>query len=724
MQTTYPLTRDLVLIGGGHTHALVLRRWGMRPLPGARLTVINPAPTAPYTGMLPGFVAGHYARDALEIDLVRLARFAGARLVLGAAEGIDREAKRIHIAGRAPVSYDVASINLGITSELPALPGFANHGQAAKPLGPFAARWSRFRAEVAAGARPPDIVVIGGGVGGVELALAMAHALRTQRPRITILERNTLLPGLATSAVAALQHALQAFDITVLEGATPAKVTTSEVYLSDGRAIPAQLTVGAAGATPHRWLSKLGLDTQDGFLCVSETLRTSDPDIFAAGDCAHLTHAPRPKAGVFAVRQAPVLLHNLRATITGRGHAMRPYRPQKAYLKLISLGAQSAVADKWGGRLSGPWVWRWKDRIDQRFMQQFRDLPAMAQPAVPKEAAAGLSAKLEDAPLCGGCGAKVGPEALSRALAAPGALRRPDVTRLPGDDAALLSLGGASQVISTDHLRAVTDDLHLMARLAATHALGDVYAMAAAPQAALATVILPQMSAPLQARSLDEILHGARLVLDAAGAELVGGHTTLGQELTIGFTVTGLPPEAPVTLAGARPGDRLLLTKPIGSGTILAAEMQGRAEGPVVAQAYETMLQPQGRAAALLTQAHAMTDVTGFGLAGHLMNICRASGVGAQLTLAHVPLMEGAEALAGSGIRSTIWEQNRAAVPISDLPQTARAALLFDPQTCGGLLAAVSQDRAAPVLEALRAEGYPAEDIGEVTKGPPHLTLL
>ena len=161
-----PLTRDLVLIGGGHSHALVLRKWGMSPLPGARLTVINPGPTAPYSGMLPGFVAGHYGRDELDIDLVRLARFAGARLVLGAVTGMDATAKTVSVEGRPPIAYDVASVNVGITSDMPAVPGFIEHAVPAKPLGPFAQRW----ADYLDGTGPAQVAVIGGGVAGAEPA--------------------------------------------------------------------------------------------------------------------------------------------------------------------------------------------------------------------------------------------------------------------------------------------------------------------------------------------------------------------------------------------------------------------------------------------------------------------------------------------------------------------------------------------------------------------------
>ncbi|APX21666.1 NADH dehydrogenase-like protein / Selenide,water dikinase [Salipiger profundus] len=179
MPPALPLTRDLVLIGGGHTHALVLRMWGMAPLPGVRVTLINPGPTAPYSGMLPGFVAGHYDRDALDIDLVKLARFAGARVILGAAQGIDTTARQIHVAGRPPVSFDVASVDIGITSEMPGLPGFADHAVPAKPLGPFATKWARYRD----GKGPARVAVIGGGVAGARARCRHGLCARAQGPR-------------------------------------------------------------------------------------------------------------------------------------------------------------------------------------------------------------------------------------------------------------------------------------------------------------------------------------------------------------------------------------------------------------------------------------------------------------------------------------------------------------------------------------------------------------
>ncbi len=463
----------------------------------------------------------------------------------------------------------------------------------------------------------------------------------------------------------------------------------------------------------------------DGFVNVGPTLQTSDPAIFASGDCAHLSHAPRPKAGVFAVREAPVLLHNLRAALTET--EMVPFYPQKDYLKLISLGSRSALADKWGMQGGGKWLWRLKDRIDRKFMAKFGDYPAMPQPEMPHPAIPDLVQAMAEKPLCGGCGAKVGPADLAHSLRALPRPTRADVIAGAGDDAAQLRCGDDLQVISTDHLRTFTCDPRMMARIAAVHALGDIWAMGATPQAALSQITLPRLSPTLQSRMLAEVLSAAAEVFTAAGADIVGGHTSVGTELTIGFTVTGLT-EWPNVKGGARAGDLILLTKAIGSGTIMAAEMAmarvpGVMLGESVAACLATMTRPQSAASALLApHAHAMTDVTGFGLAGHLMEVLVASGVAATLKLSDIPTLPGAMELAAAGEASSIAPANRAAlvgrVTGQPGPQTP---LLYDPQTGGGLLAMVPEAQAEALLEALRQTDPDAAIIGKITPGMPHI---
>lgn len=712
---TLPLTRDLVLIGGGHAHALVLLNWAMNPLPGARLTLIDPNPTAPYTGMLPGHVAGHYPRAALEMDLVQLARHAGARLILGCAEGMDLAQGTVHVGGRPDVGFDVASVDIGITSDLPDLPGFAEHATAAKPLGGYAERWARFVTKVEAGQARPEIVVLGAGVGGVELALAMDHRLRgLPGRRITLVERGPeALPHVGGTARQRLCAELAARNITLLTDAHAESIEAGAVRLADGRTLPAGLILSAAGSHPQGWLQDTDLHLTEGFITVDPFLRAhGQPQVFAAGDCAHLAHAPRPKAGVFAVREAPVLAHNLRATLSGG--ALRRYDPQRDYLKLISLGGRMALADKWGLPVQGRWLWRLKDRIDRRFMRMFHNLPAMPAPALPDPAALGLAEALGDKPLCGGCGAKVGPGALRAALAELPAPTLAGLVMGAGDDAAVLRHGDAQQVIATDHLRAFTDDPYMMARIAATHALGDIWAMGAQPQLALASLTLPRLSEPLQQRTLREVMAGASAAFIAAGASIAGGHTAIGAELSIGFTVTGTAQGRVLTKSGAQAGDRLILTKPLGSGTLLAAEMARNANGRDIAALWPFLLQGQGAASALLApHARAMTDITGFGLAGHLDEILRASGLHATLTLADLPLFAGAEAMAAQGVTSSLEPANRAALTGRiEAPDTPRARLLFDPQTAGGLLAAVAGDHADDLGAQLVAAGFSAAVIG------------
>ena len=715
-----PLTQELVLIGGGHAHALVLRMWGMNPLPGVRVTVIDPNPSAPYTGMLPGHIAGHYALDALEIDLVKLARFAGARLILGGASALDRDARLVHVPGRPPVPYDALGIDIGISSAPLTLDGFAEHGVPAKPLGPYADRWRAFLAD---GGGP--VTVIGGGVGGVELAMAMAHALTQagHTQRVTLLERDHILPGIGDRARATLRARLSKLGVDCREGASVGNVTADTVTLSDGNALPSALTVGAAGARPQAWLADTGLDLTDGYVTVGPDLQSvNTPGVFATGDCAHLSHAPRPKAGVFAVREAPILYRNLRAVLAGHPPP-KTYRPQRDYMKLISLGDRAALLDKHGLSLSGRWLWRWKDRIDRRFMRKFHDLPAMPPPPLPAEHAAGMAEALGDKPACGGCGAKVSGTTLARVLAQLPTTGRPDVETQPGDDAAVLAIGGTRQVITTDHLRAFTEDPYLQTRIAAVHALGDAWAMGAKPQAALAQIILPRMAPALQDHWLAEVMAAAGSVFAEAGAEIVGGHTSLGTELTVGFTVTGLCDRAPITLAGARAGDALVLTKPIGSGTVLAGEMQMKAQGRWVMATLDQMARPQADAAAVLAGAHAMTDVTGFGLAGHLLAICDASNHAAELDLDAIPLLPGAVELAEAGIRSTLYPGNRALADRISVPWGAKGELLFAPQTAGGLLAAIPADTADDVLHRLRDAGHPAARIGRMVPGAPFVTV-
>ena len=728
MQAPLPFTRDLVMLGGGHAHALVLRMWCMNPLPGSRVTLVNPNPSAPYTGMLPGFVAGHYSREELDIDLVRLCRSAGVRLTLASATGVDFGNRRVILDRQAPIHFDILSINVGIVSDMPDVPGIAEHAVPAKPLDRFADEWDLFLSDVVAERRRPEIAIIGGGVGGVELAMAAAHRINSVGNRkacITVIERSPVpLAELGLLARNQLLRRSAALGIGFRCAAEVASVGDDCLHLTDSERIEADLVVGASGAKPPPWFGGLGLDLVDGCIRVDEFLRsTSAPEVHAAGDCAYMHRFPRSKAGVFAVRAAPALFRNLQAALSES--SPRRFAPQRRFLKLISTGSRHAVGEKWGIAVGGKWVWRAKDRIDRRFMEKFGDLPVMGQVAVPARVAAGVREFVgETGRLCGGCGSKVGRAALQAGLSEMAGKLGGHVATGIGDDAAVLAWGNVQQVIATDHLRAFVEDPWLFSRIAAIHALGDVWSMGAKPQAALVSIVLPRMSERMLAETQREIMGAAEEVLSAEGASVVGGHTSQGAEMLIGLTVTGIPRSRPITKAGAAPGDMLILTRPIGTGTVLAGDMAGKARGRDVAAALATMARTSGPAAAVLAKsATAMTDVTGFGLAGHLFEILEASEASAILRLDAIPLLPGAAELANDGVRSSIWASNAQLLGSMTAACCTMTDLLFDPQTAGGLLAAVPPQEGDAVLEALFRAGESPAQIGEVRRGKPWIEI-
>jgi selenide,water dikinase len=441
---------------------------------------------------------------------------------------------------------------------------------------------------------------------------------------------------------------------------------------------------------------------------------------------------------VFAVRQGPPLTRNLRLSVTGA--KLATYHPQRHWLALISTGDQFAVASHGWLGFGGRWVWRWKDWIDRRFMHKFQDLALMpmasnAQSTTASDAGAvqltqeeSLQAISAIAMRCGGCGAKVGASVLSRALAQLQAPDRPDV--LVGlkhpDDAAIVRVPAGKAIVQTvDFFRAFIDDPYLFGKIAANHALGDIWAMGAEAQSATAIVTIPPGLEAKMEEVLFQMMSGAIEVLNAADCALVGGHTGEGRELALGFAINGLiddypdhstesSPESspPMRKSGMQAGDVLILTKPIGTGTLFAAHAQLVAKGRWIDAALQSMQISNRQGAKILRQfaASACTDLTGFGLLGHLLEMTRASGVDAEISLSALPLLAGAQECVAAGIVSSLQAANvrlrRALRNQEQMVQHARYPLLFDPQTAGGLLASVPAAQADSCIAALRAQGY------------------
>jgi selenide,water dikinase len=676
-------------------------------------------------------IAGLYEPDQAHIDTGPLTRFAQARLYHTEVIGLDLEARQVICRDRPPVPYDVLSINIGSTPSARHIPGVAEHAIPVKPIDGFIERFEAARARVLAAKGRARIGVVGGGAGGVELLLSLHRRLTRDVASAgfdpaglaftLITSSDDLLPTFPPRMRRRFAELLRERGIGVVAGGLATEVRTDAVLVEGNGPIALDEVFWTTRASPAEWLANTGLALDgEGFIRVTETLQSvSHPQVFAAGDIASIDGQARPKSGVYAVRSGPPLAGNLRRMLEGR--RLAGYKPQREALYLISTGERYALGARNGFTVEGAWVWTLKDFIDRRFMAKFNELPEMATRAGPVPAVADEAAIKEISAMamrCGGCGAKVGATVLTRALGTIAPAARDDV--IVGldapDDAAIVDTGGKRLSVHTvDYFRAIVDDPYTFGRIAANHALGDVYAMGAEPQTALAVATVPYgIEAKVEA-DLAQMMAGANEVLREAGCALVGGHTSEGAELALGFAVNGLVDrEAALRKGGLRPGDALILTKPIGTGSLLAAHMWGKAKARWVMAAIAHMTQSNRAAARILLEHHARaaTDITGFGLLGHLVEMVRASNVDAALTLPWVPLLDGLRETVASGIFSSLQPQNvRLRRAIRNLDQAAAHPLfpvLFDPQTAGGLLASVPQERAQACVAALQAAGYAA----------------
>ncbi|MBM5826989.1 MAG: selenide, water dikinase SelD, partial [Cyanobacteria bacterium M_surface_7_m2_040] len=704
----------LILAGGGHSHALVLRMWAMQPRrrPNAWITLVSRSSTALYSGMVPGLVAGLYRREDCGIDLRRLADQAGVGFVQAEITGLDLGQRQLLLAGRPPLRFDWLSLDVGAETATAEEP--PDERLPVKPLEPFLAHCDDLP-------RQQALQVLGSGAAAVEVALA----LQARGHRLVL---QTKPSGLDLGSAAANRR---------LE----AVLRQADIALNGPSSQHSAATIACTGSRAPGWLAASGLPTgAGGRVRTDASLQVEgDPRLFASGDCGVIANDPRPPSGVWAVRAAPVLAANLERALTGR--PLRRWRPQRRALQLLGDGGvagQPRAIALWGPLAVGPsrWLWRWKDRIDRQFMARFAQLGAMH----------------EEAMACRGCAAKVGAAPLQTALnrlsveaknsqAAP-LLNAPQPAQpratpepLANDDAALVARSATGDLLlqSVDGFPALVSDPWLNGRLTTLHACSDLWACGATVLSAQAVVTLPQLGTELQADLLHQSLAGVCSVLDPLGAQLLGGHTLEARDamaagpgmptagLSLMLTINGSAPAGRLWPKGPlHSGDALILMRPIGSGVLFAAAMAGAAKPRWLDEALALMQQSQAPLVEQLA-AHgcrACTDITGFGLLGHLGEMLQASPKGLRVELDGQALSQlalpGALALLAAGHASTLAPSNATALALldgpvglddaTDTPKTATSALqqlLIDPQTCGPLLAALPAAQAAAALPVL-----------------------
>ncbi len=365
----------LLLVGGGHAHIEVLRRFAQAPAREAALTLVSPSPQLMYSGMVPGIIAGHYTPRAAEIDLAPLAMRAGARFVVAAVASFDPTARIATLADGERVAFDVASLDVGAGASS-AIPGAAAHAIAVRPLPALLTACERLHDD-AARRTVRGVAIVGGGVAAIELACAIRHRLSadigTHAAAVALVTDEPALAARRPTGVRRrLVRLIAARGIVVHTGCAATAIEIAGVRLADGRLVPADRVLVATAASPAGWLSESGLACDArGFVRTDATLRSvSHPAVFAVGDCAIQDDAPRPRSGVYAVRAGPPLAGNLRRALAGG--RLREHHPQRFALALIAAGDRYAVAERPPWSAEGAWVWRWKDRIDRRFVARYR----------------------------------------------------------------------------------------------------------------------------------------------------------------------------------------------------------------------------------------------------------------------------------------------------------------------------------------------------------------
>jgi selenide, water dikinase len=717
-RTAQPLTRDLVLLGGGHSHAIVLRRWAAdrargRSPEGLRLILVSDGYESAYSGMVPGLMAGRYDHGACHIDLRRLAEAAGALFYCDRAIGLDPVTQRLQLANHPPLRYDWLSINSGSTPQMGQVPGTGAYAIGAKPVPLLLADWAVLLAQVEA--EPPrslSIAIVGGGAGGVELALAMEAGLRPWmagpgRLRIHVIQRGPqLLPNHGAGARRRLERELTDRGILLHPSQTVTRLDAEMTLLGPSNRVELRSRSGSEAANLHlacdrviwvteaaapAWLAASGLAVDDrGFIAVDDCLRSiSHPTILAAGDIASQVGADCPKAGVYAVRQGRPLFENLRALIAGK--SPRPYRPQSRILGLIGTGDGRAIAS-WGSGV-GSWSWgpngaigAWKDRIDRQFMDQF-----VAQ----SQGFDDTNYRLDETSNSIALNSELQARIHDRLLAF---IQHSYPLRIEFKFVDSVTLGwqpDRDDMTKISSLISTISDPLVQAELMVNHGLNSYVAAGTIPDRFEILIHLEPMSEALLEETLVQSLVGVDRAICAA-LQIEQPNRTIEVLIAVRWAMTpGIqlwlrPPEA-LPSPILNPGEALILSKPLGSQALRTANP--RQLQPMLSH----LTQSNGPARSVLPDATAIA----IGSAGFQSTLDRWNQAANH---------QGAHLVIRLGILIFL---NR-----EFMGQTSRRQCLTDPELSGPILFAVPVEQLAIVLKELRGAGYlDCRPIGWVRSG-------
>jgi len=745
-KSSTPIVSDLVLLGGGHANIQVLKMLAMNPIGGLRITLISDQTHSPYSGMIPGYLAGYYSYEECHFDLRRICEELGQRFIKAKIIGVDSQRKKIQLKNRAEISYDCASINVGIEprSIEHSLPEPAFKIIPLKPISQFIAHWDQLISDLKnyKGRDSLQLAVVGAGASGVEISIILKMLIDQHKwnARVNLIHRHDfLVSAIDLRAQKKLLKTLNELNIKVYQNTEVLEMQENSLVLKD---VHGQLhtenfyrALIATQASAPMWFKRSGLPVNpDGFLKVTEKLLVeNEVALFAGGDCIHFSPSPLKKAGVYAVRQGMILEHNIRAFFN-RMSLLKTFHPKKNVLSLITIGSRKALVHQDGPSIiRWMWpslLWKVKDWIDRRFMNRFQATTFKVNPGhinkvmpVPKTT---LIPEDWQENTCGGCGSKLAASTLTQSL---------NKLEIPKDDAVLLGVKDGEDCALTrfsenalclqsiDQFRSFISDPYLLGQIATQHALSDIYAMGGVAKTVQVGLTLCTASEKIYKEDIFQVMSGVLDILTKSAASLVGGHTGEGLELAIAIAVQGeVEPRQVLRKQLTKPGNQLILTKPIGTGVTFAANMLAQANGKLVDDALSSMLQSNKIAMETIRSfdISGCTDITGFGLLGHAFEMLGKNSdnaFGIKIDYKAIPLFDGVCELFAKGYFASIASKNHEslrAVLRADVNNQHFPAL-FDPQTSGGLLFSVPPQQTEDCLKALYQNGVTkACVIGEV----------
>ena len=725
------IKNDLILIGGGHSHLILLMKLAKNPILGTRITLVSNELDTPYSGMIPGYIEGEYSWRESHIDLYKFSERLNIRFIHSEVINISGKDKKIYFKDRPALSYDFLSINCGIQSNYKKIKGANKYSLPVKPISKLAINFLDQINTI------NSVAFIGGGAGSVELALALKKRYKIKNPNLKIIiisGQRGLLNFFSKKTKNYAEAELNKHDIKIINNKYVIEIKKNKFITNDNKVFEVDKCVLSTNAMGALWLKKTDINlTDDGFIIVNNCFQTNFNFIFASGDIIEFNKMKLEKTGVFAVKSGKPLAKSIKSFILNKKSI--PFKHKKNYLALIGLSNGYAIATKFGLSNLSKFNYFLKKYIDKRFVYKFNNFENKSNYLYFYNLfnflniffKKNLFKQTETIQMqCKGCAAKVPFDALKKSL--------PENITLSSHDAA--PVPHYPQLFQTiDMINAIISDPYLLGKIAANHSLSDIIAAKSKALSAQMILQLPLSETEVHSRDLAQVLSGAKIILDNNECLLNGGHTMIGNDNdpVIGFSIIGedTSKNKKNKPSKIKKDDLIILTGKIGSGLIFAGISNNLIDSHYQIDVINQMSEGNSKFGAIINQLDIslMTDITGYGLANHLLNLIQRNygKNGFTINTKKIQVYEGVVYALKKGVKSSLYKSNFDAASkyiVYEKNKELIDEIIYDPQTVGGLAFIISKKNKAKTFEILKSNSIHFSVIGFVNNNKNQITII